>query len=108
MDSIDLVHGLTLADLTTLAGLAIVTAIFVELVKRTLALSEEATSRFGPVLAVVIGIVVGVVAAVVTGAFIPQAVLTGFLAGALAAGLYDVVADRIATIFAKLTGASPG
>lgn len=99
---IDLRNGLTVADLLTLVGAAIVVAIVVELVKRTFAWSAEFTDRFAPLAACVAGTLLSVLAAIYLGADPVQGALTGFLAGALAAGLYDVAAERIAALAARL------
>lgn len=109
MELIDLRNGLSVADLLTLTGLAIVVTILVELAKRTFAWTADFTDRFAPVASCVSGVLLGVLAAIYLSGDIAQAALTGFLAGALAAGLYDVAAARIGAIFAKLpTGGTGG
>jgi hypothetical protein len=102
MELIDLRNGLTVADLLSLAGAAIVVAIIVELLKRTLAWSPEFTARFAPLAACVTGTVLSVLAAVWLSRDPVQAALTGFLAGALAGGLYDLAAERIGALWAKV------
>ena len=102
MPPFDLANGLTVADLLTLVGAAIVVAVIVELVKRTFAWTEQFTDRFAPLVSCLAGILLSVLAAIWLGRDPVQAALTGFLAGALAAGLYDVAASRIAALLALL------
>jgi hypothetical protein len=97
-------NGLTIADLTTLVGLAVVVAIIVELVKRTAALSDETTKRFGPALACATGTVLGVATSFYLTTEIAQGALTGFLAGALASGLYNLAAEQIGKLVSSATG----
>lgn len=77
-----------LNDLQTVAGVAILVAILVQLFK---GLVED---RSVPLLAVIVGIVVGVLASIALGQSAPvdigNAVLTGLLGGASAVGLYQV------------------
>ena len=51
MEFIDLRNGLTLSDLLSLAGMAIVVSIVVELLKRTLDWPKEFVARFAPLAA---------------------------------------------------------
>lgn len=77
-------------ELLTLGGAAIIVTIVVEVIKRALAMSEAAITRFGPLLAVVVGIVTAGLAAVsLPGSDISSAILTGLLAGASASGIYS-------------------
>ncbi|MEW6223177.1 MAG: hypothetical protein AB1627_00970 [Chloroflexota bacterium] len=99
---IDLTNGLSVEDLLTLFGLGVVTAIIVELWKRTFALTEATVSRFGPALAIVSGMTLGILASVFLGREPVQGALTGFLAGALAGGLYDLAGAQIGALWAKL------
>ncbi len=108
MELIDLRNGLSIADLLTLVGAAIVVTILVELIKRTFAWSAQFTDRFAPLASCISGVVLSVLAAIYLSGDIAQAALTGFLAGALAAGLYDIAAARVASIFAKLPTGSGG
>jgi hypothetical protein len=104
-----MIPEVTVADLLTLVGLTPVVVIFTELVKRTLALTEAATKRWGPGLSIGSGILLALAAGgwlMVQGNIIDvgQTVLTGFVAGSLAAGLYDVAGEQIGTLIAKVTG----
>lgn len=79
---------LSISDLLTVSGLAVVITIIVQLAK---GLVEE---RFVPLFAVAVGVVLAVVASVVLQQYGPeavaQAVLTGFLGGASAIGIYSL------------------
>ncbi len=77
------------ADLLTLGGAAIIVTIVVEVVKRTLAMTEAQVTRFGPLLAIVIGIAATVGASIAQNAPLDAAILTGLLAGATASGVYS-------------------
>lgn len=101
---VDLSIGLSVSDLLTLAGNAIVVVIIVEIVKRAASLSDETVDRFGAILACGIGAGLAFAVAVLLGRDLPQAVLTGFLAGALAAGLFDVAAKQIGEVVGRMTG----
>lgn len=99
---------LTVADLLTLVGLAPVVMVFVELLKRTLAMTDAAVKRYGPVLSVGSGILLACAAGgwlITRGQVIDlgQVILTGFAAGALAAGLYDTVGEQIGLAIEKLS-----
>lgn len=99
----------TVGSLLTLAGLAPVLAAFVELVKRTLGLTEAQTSRFGPILSVASGILLALAAAgwqTTQGISVDagQAALTGALAGFASAGLYDLVGSPAGTLVERATG----
>ncbi len=104
-----MIPEITVADLLSLAGLVPVVMVFVELVKRTLAMTEAATKRFGPLLSVGSGILLALAAAgwLMTQGLpvdLGQTVLTGGVAGALAAGLYDVVGEQLGKIVERATG----
>jgi uncharacterized YccA/Bax inhibitor family protein len=104
-----MIPEVTVSDLLTLVGLVPIVMVFVELVKRTFALTTEAIKRFGPLISVVSGIALGLLAGgwlYTQGQTIDwgQAVLTGFVAGALSAGLYDVVGEQLGNIVERATG----
>lgn len=104
-----MIPEVTVADLLTLVGLTPIVMVFVELVKRTLAFTDETSKRFGPILSVTSGIVLALLAAfwlITTGNLVDigQVILTGGVAGALAAGLYDVVGERLGLILEKASG----
>ena len=83
---------LTLADVQTVTGAAILVALVVEIVKRAGAWSPATVDRFGPAFAAALGIVVVIAATVAGGGHdFAQAALTGLLGGASAMGLSDVV-----------------
>ena len=104
MELVDLRNGLSVSDLLSLAGNAVVVAIVVELLKRTLEWSDATTKRWAPLVSCASGVLLAVLAAALLSGDVAQAALTGFLAGALAAGLYDVAAARIAAVFARVPG----
>jgi hypothetical protein len=104
-----MIPNITVADLLTLAGLTPIVMVFTELVKRTLAMTDEATKRFAPLLSVGSGILLALAAAGwLMSQGIPvdlgQTILTGGVAGALAAGLYDVVGEQLGKIVERATG----
>jgi hypothetical protein len=78
---------LTLNDLLTVAGVAVVTGLLVQVLKRWIA--EDLI----PVLALVVGIALAVAASVALGLVgaenLGNAVLTGLLGGSAAIGLYE-------------------
>jgi hypothetical protein len=85
---------LSVSDLLTVVGNAGLTLALVEVVKRTLAMSDAAVDRFGPIVALAIAVVLAVAAAVVLHADLAQAVLTGVVSGTTSIGIYKV-AQRI-------------
>lgn len=82
------------SDLLTITGLAVVTGIIVEVIKRAWQPTTEALSRFGPLLSLVVAVVIGIPTALYTGNDLVQALLTALLAGATASGLYDAVTSQ--------------
>jgi uncharacterized YccA/Bax inhibitor family protein len=80
---------LTVNDLLTLGGAAVVVTIVVEVIKRAAAMNDAAIARFGPLLSVAIGVVVCMAAAFAQNASYAEAALTGLLAGATASGIYS-------------------
>lgn len=88
-------ESVTVDALTTVAGLAIVTAVVVFALRKALNLSGELMDRFGAVMAMLIAIVLAIVASLVLGLTagidLLQAVLNGLFAGLAASGGYDVV-----------------
>jgi len=80
---------MSVEELLTLGGATIVVTIVVEVIKRALAMSEAAVTRFGPLLAVGVGVLVVTAAAFAQGARLDAAILTGLLAGAAASGIYS-------------------
>jgi hypothetical protein len=104
-----MIPEITVADLLGLAALTPIVMVFTELIKRTLAMTEATTKRFGPLLSVGSGILLALAAAgwLMNQGMpvdIGQTVLTGFVAGALAAGLYDVVGEQLGKIVERATG----
>lgn len=99
---------LTVADLLTLVGLTPVVMVFVELLKRTLAMTDAAVKRYGPVLSVGSGILLALTTSgwlTTQGRVVDlgQSVLTGFVAGALTAGLYDALGEQIGLVVERLS-----
>jgi hypothetical protein len=105
MDLTDLRNGLTLADLLTVFGSAIVVSIVVQLIKQTANWSAEFTKRFAPITSCIAGMLLSGAASIYLGGDIPQAVLTGFLGGALSCGLYDVAASQVFAALGRLASA---
>lgn len=104
-----MIPEVTVADLLTLVGLTPIVMVFVEAVKRLLALTDNAIKRTGPVLSIGSGILLAEAAAgwlATQGAVVDvgQAALTGFVAGALASGLYNVVGDPVGQLVERVTG----
>jgi len=105
-----MIPEVSVADLVTLVGLTPIVMVFVEAVKRLLALTDAAIKRVGPVLSIGSGILLALAA----GAWMTvgqgmtvdlgQAALTGFVSGALASGLYNVVGDPIGQLVERATG----
>lgn len=88
-----MMEGLTLAQLTTVAGIASATALLDEVLWRTLAASEAAKDRFGPIAALTTGVVVAVLASLVLGIGGPdlaQGVVNGAVGGLAAIGIHDL------------------
>lgn len=80
--------------LTTVAGIALVVAIALEIGKRTLALTDEATKRYAPGFAAILGIALGVAGAVYFGNQPVEGAVSGYFGGATASGVYDQLASR--------------
>jgi hypothetical protein len=104
-----MIPEVTVADLLTLVGLTPIVMVFVEAVKRLLALTDATIKRVGPVLSIGSGVLLALAAAgwlTTQGQVVDigQAVLTGFVAGSLAAGLYDVVGDQIGSLVERVSG----
>lgn len=84
----------TLADLTTVAGIATVVTILTQIILNAANLSDDASNRWGPLLAIGLGILVAVAAAFALGQTggqeLSQAAYTGLLGGATAIALHGV------------------
>lgn len=90
-------ESLTLAQLTTVAGIGVATALIDKLIWTTTAATPQAISRFGPILALGTGIVVGGVAAFVLGIVgqdFAQVLINGAVGGLSGIGLYDVFTSK--------------
>lgn len=90
-------EGLTLAQLTTTAGLTSAAALLSELFWRTVQVSPATKDRFGPITAVLIGIGCGVIAGALLGQSrldLAQTVVNGVLGGLAAIGVHDIFASR--------------
>lgn len=78
--------------LGSVAGVAAVTFLVVQIIKPALAWPQATQDRFMPLIAVLIGVVLGIVGTVAFGAIdrvsVVQAVLTGLFGGSTAVGLY--------------------
>lgn len=88
---------ITIASLTTVAGIAIATTLIDKLIWTTTNADDGTTKRFGPVVAVLTGVVLGVVAGLALaygGNDLFQAGINGFLGGLSAIGLYDVATSK--------------
>lgn len=90
----------TLQALTTVAGITIAVAAIEAFLLPALKLSDEATNRFGPLLAVGLGIIISVIATwvVVTGVGkqdIASAVVNGIFGGLAAIGTHSVVTKTV-------------
>lgn len=89
----------TVENLTTVAGLAGVTFVVVEIVLRAWAPSAATKDRFGPLLAVLIAVALGEIATAVLqisgDGLAPiellQAFITGLVAGSSSMGIHDLV-----------------
>ena len=84
---------MTLNDLATVGGLAVVVTIIVQLFKGFV------TERWVPLFAVGVGVAVSMLAAWALGMYgwanVGQAMLTGLLAGATAIGIYEVAPRNV-------------
>lgn len=92
-----MMEGITIAQLTTVGGIAIVTTLLNKLVWTTAGSDDATTKRFGPIVAVVTGVILGVVAGLVlheTAADLGQSALNGLLGGFAAIGIYDTATSK--------------
>lgn len=90
-------EALTIAQLTTVAGLTTATALLSELFWRTVAVSPATKDRFGPLVAVLIGVGAGVVAGALLGQNrldLAQTVVNGVMGGLAAMGVHDLFASK--------------
>lgn len=94
---------LTPADLTTLAGAAVLISILVQVWKNVAQPTVAFMQRFGEVIAIGLGIVIVELGSLATGADLIQGVLTGLFAGLSSIGLYHVT-NAVAPNVAKSTG----
>lgn len=89
--------GLTVEQLTTVAGIGIATALLSELIWRTTAASAATMSRFGPVVAVGLGIILAIGSGVVLGAGrvdLVQFAINGVIGGLSAMGIHDLTTSK--------------
>lgn len=88
-------EAVTVQALTTVAGLAIVTAILVGVVRKAAKLSGEAMDQWGAVLSMGIAVVLAIVASltlgIAGGTDLFQAILNGIFGGLAASGGFDVL-----------------
>lgn len=89
--------GLTVAQLTTVAGIGIATALLSELIWRTTNAPAATIARFGPIVAVGLGIVLAVVAGFALGQGrldLFQDGINGVVGGLSAMGLHDLTTSK--------------
>lgn len=89
--------GITIAELTTVGGIAILTTLLNQIIWSTANAADATKARFGPIVAVVTGVVIGVVAGFIlkeTATDLAQSALNGLLGGASAIGLYDLASSK--------------
>lgn len=90
-------EGLTVEQLTTVAGIATATALLSELIWRTTASAAATVSRFGPVVAVGLGIVLATGAGILLGQGhldIAQDGINGVVGGLAAMGIHDLATSK--------------
>lgn len=90
-------EGLTVAQLTTVAGISIATSLVSELLWRTIAATAEQVSRFGPIVAVGFGVVIAVAAGVLLGQGrldLVQSGINGVIGGLAAMGVHDLTTSK--------------
>ena len=90
--------GLTIAQLTTVAGIAAATTLLDELIWHTAAVAAAVKDRFGPAVAVGSGVVLGIVAGVLLGQGqldLAQDVVNGVIGGLAAIGIHDAVLSPV-------------
>lgn len=82
--------------LTSVVGIALITGVVVEAIKRATNPTPDAQDRWLPLANLIIGALLGIVGAVlvpddVTRQSIATGIITGFFGGASAGGLYDAI-----------------
>ena len=90
-------EALTLAQLTTVAGLTTAATLLSELFWRTANVSPATKDRFGPLVAVLIGVGCGIIAGALLGQTrvdLAQTVLNGVMGGLAAMGVHDLLSSR--------------
>ena len=90
-------EGLTIDQLTTVAGLTTACTLLSFLFWKTVSVAAATVDRFGPVVAVLIGVVVGVGAGALLGQGsldLAQDVVNGVVAGLASMGVYDLVKSK--------------
>lgn len=90
-------EGLTVVQLTTVAGIGIATSLLSELVWRTTQSANATVERFGPVVAVGLGIVLAVGAGVLLGQGqldLVQSGINGVVGGLAAMGIHDLATSK--------------
>jgi hypothetical protein len=89
--------SLTIAQLTTVAGIGIATTLLSEVVWRTSAASDATVKRFGPLLAMGLGLVIATGAGLVLGQGrldLAQDAINGIVGGLASMGLYDLATSK--------------
>ena len=100
---------LTVSDIQTVAGAAILVALIVEVVKRAGQFPPATVDRFGPLFACLMGVAIVVAATLGSGTGdIGQAALTGLLGGASAMGLSDAVGSVTPSPAVSPASSAPG
>lgn len=95
---------LALGQFATLTGAAAIIVALVEVIKRTLAWSDQLTERFAPLTSIILGIIVMVL--VTLGTVAPETVnwiepiFAGLVTGLYACGLYSLGGKPIITTVA--------
>lgn len=87
---------ITIASLTTVAGIAVATTLVDKLFWETLGSSFD-SKRFGPIVAVITGVALGVLGGITLkygGSDLVQTIINGAVGGFASAGLYDTITSK--------------
>ena len=94
-------EGLTLAQLTTVAGISAGTFLLNEVIWRTANVADAVKDRFGPLVALLTGVGIGVFAGLVLGfggADLAQDGINGVVGGLASMGIQNLISSRAGAV----------